>query len=170
MKRPDNTEHPEYFKKYIDLVKGDNVIKTLENQVIAMQAFLSEIPEEKENYSYQKDKWTIKEVIGHIIDTERIMSYRALRFARGDKNELAGFEQEDYVKNANFNERSLYSLVHEFGVLRESNITMFKSFNENMLNNKGKASGRETSVRALIFLIAGHQAHHLGVIERKYLN
>src|SRR4051812_48598306 len=126
MKRPDETEYPDQYKRYIDLVKGDNVVKTLQNQVIAMQAFLSEIPEDKEDYAYEPGKWTVKEVIGHIIDTERIMSYRALRFARGDNRELLGFEQEAYVKNGNFNERSLYSLVHEFGVLRESNITLFK--------------------------------------------
>ena len=169
MKRPLPVEHPAYFEQYISLVKGENIIRVLEEQTIGVQAMLSEVPEEKENYSYAPGKWTLKEVIGHIIDTERIFGYRALRFARGDKNTLPGFDQNEYVKNADFNKRSLYELGHEFGSVRGANLALFKSFDETALDRKGIADGKEMSVRAYIYTIAGHAAHHINVIRTKYI-
>jgi len=151
------------------LVKDNNPIKALENQIIAMQAFLSEIPEEKENYRYAEGKWTIKEIIGHLTDTERIFGYRALRFARHDQTNLPGYEENDYVANANFQNRSFYNLVHEFNLVRESNIALFKSFDESALSQFGTANGNKISVRAIIFTIAGHELHHLNVIRERYL-
>ena len=169
MRRPETIEFAPYYQKYIDLVKGDNPIKALENQIIAMQAFLSEIPEEKENYRYAEGKWSIKEVIGHLTDTERIFGYRALRFARKDNTILPGFEENDYVASANFEKRSFYNLVHEFSLVRESHIALFKTFDEEALSQIGTASNNKISVRAIIFTMAGHEIHHLNVIRERYL-
>ncbi len=170
MKRPETTEHPIYYKQYIDLIKSDNILKVLDKQVIDIQELLSGISEEKENFVYAPDKWTPKEVIGHIIDTERIMAYRALCFARKDKTPLPGFDENNYVANSNFNKRTMYDLGHEFAVVRESNIALFKCFDEAMLNEMGNANGKEVSVRAILFMIAGHAVHHINVIKTRYLS
>lgn len=167
--KPQPTDYPDYFENYINLVKPNNVLKTLQDQVLSMQAFLSAIPEDKEDFSYADGKWTLKEVVGHIIDTERIMGYRALRFARGDYRELAGFDEKSYIQNSNFNNRTLYDLAHEFAVVRESNIILIRNLPEECLDNKGTANGKEISVRSLIYVIAGHAMHHLNVIKTRYL-
>ena len=169
MKRPEETEHPVYYKHYIDLVKSDNIIKVLSEQVIDFQELISEISEENENQAYAPGKWTPKEVIGHIIDTERILAYRALCFARKDKTPLSGFNENNYVMNANFKNRTLYDLAQEFAVLRESNITLFRSFDTEALNQAGNANGTEVTVRAILFMLAGHAVHHINVIKLKYL-
>ena len=169
MKRPQVNEHPAYYTHYIGLVKGDNILKQLEDQVIDIQAIISEIPEEKENYAYAPGKWTIKEVLGHIIDTERIMAYRALRFARKDKTALPGFDENEYVTNSDYNKRTLYDIAHEFAIVRESNLALFKHFNEEALDQRGTANNNEATVRAILFMIAGHANHHLNVIKTKYL-
>jgi len=169
MKIPANSEYPAYYESYISLVKDENVIKLLGNRILTMQSLVSDIPEEKEEFSYAPGKWTLKEVIGHIIDTERIMSYRALCIARGETKELPGFDENQYVANAFFNKLSLYDLAHEFGVVRESSLTLFKNFDDTILGKKGIANGKEMSVRALIYMIAGHEIHHFNVINAKYL-
>ncbi len=169
MKRPELSEHPGYYTHYIGLVKGDNILKQLEDQVIDTQAIISEIPEEKETYAYAPGKWTIKEVLGHIIDTERIMAYRALRFARKDKTALQGFDENEYVANSDYNKRTLYDIAHEFAIVRESNLALFKHFNEEALDQRGTANNNEATVRAILFMIAGHANHHLNVIKTKYL-
>ena len=169
MIRPLPAEYPAYYKSYIDLVETDNVIKELSDQIIDVQKLISGVPEEKESFAYAPGKWTVKEVLGHIIDTERIMAYRALRFSRKDKTALSGFDEDKFVANANFNKRTLYDLAHEFGVVRESNIALFKHFDETALSELGNANGKEISVRSLLFVIAGHTTHHLNVIKKKYL-
>ena len=168
--RPQPSEHPTYYKYYIDLIKDDNILKEIKSQVIDIPAIITQIPEEKENYAYAPEKWTIKEVIGHIIDTERILGYRALRFARKDKTLLLGFDQNSYVANANFNDRTLYDLAHEFATVRNANIALFKHFDESALNELGSVNGNQVSVRAILFMIAGHAIHHMNVIQTKYLN
>lgn len=169
MKRPQESEHPAYYKHYIGLVQGDNILKQLENQVLDVQALISGIPEEKESFAYAPGKWTIKEVLGHIIDTERILAYRALRFARKDSTELQGFDENAYVANSDYNKRTIYDIAHEFGIVRESNIVLFKHFNEEALNQIGTANNNNASVRAILFMIAGHATHHLNVVKTKYL-
>jgi hypothetical protein len=169
MKRPETTEYPAYYQKYIDLIKSDDILKVLDGQVIDFQELISEVSGEKENFVYAEGKWTPKQIIGHIIDTERIMAYRALRFARKDKTPLAGFDENNYVTNADFNKRTLYDLAHEFAVVRESNIALFKCFESDVLNEMGNANGKEMSVRSILFMIAGHAAHHINVIKTKYL-
>jgi len=169
MTRPTPSEYPPYYQHYLDLVKAPNVIKALKDQVMDIQAVISEIPEDKEDYAYAEGKWTIKEVIGHIIDTERVLGYRAMRFARKDKTELPGFDENAFVANSNFNKRTLYELGHEFAIVREANLAMFKTFAEEEAAQMGKANGIDVSVRAIVFMIAGHAMHHMNVIRVKYL-
>ena len=170
MKRPLPNEYPSFYKHYVDNVKTDNIIKELRDQVIDIQAIISEIPEEKEEYLYAPGKWTIKEIIGHIIDTERVLGSRAMRFARKDKTHLPGYDENHFVANANFNNQTLYSLGHEFAIVREANLALFKTWNEEALSQVGVANGLEVTVRAMLFMIAGHATHHMNVIKEKYLN
>ena len=169
MKKPELNEHPPYYTYYINLVKSEHGVKALENQIIEMQQFIGMVPVELEEYRYAEGKWSIKEVLGHICDTERILGYRALCIARGEQNELPGFEENQYVANANFNKRSLYDLAHEFSVVRESNIAMFKSFDKAVFDSMGVTNKQHVSVRAILFMIAGHEKHHIDVIMERYL-
>jgi hypothetical protein len=169
IQRPQPGEFAKYHETYLNLT-GDNIFKILEDQVLEVRALMSEVPFEKENYAYADGKWTLKGVLGHLIDTERIMAYRALTFARGDKNNIPGFDENAYVANADYANRSLNDMAHEFGVVRDSNIILFKSFNQKDLLRKGTANNMEVSVRALIYIIAGHVTHHLNVIRQRYLN
>jgi uncharacterized damage-inducible protein DinB len=169
MKRPESEEFPEYYKSYIDLVENANIIKEMNNQVMDIQALISEIPEEKENYAYAEGKWTIKEILGHIIDSERIFAYRAMRFARRDKTALPGYDENMFAANANFNKQSLYSLAHEFAIVREANLTLFKTFDEETFDLIGNANGKDVSVRAILYMIVGHATHHMNVIKTRYL-
>jgi uncharacterized damage-inducible protein DinB len=170
MKKPLANEHPPYYTYYINLVGTNYGIKALESQIIEMQQFIGNVPFEKENYSYADGKWTIKEVLGHICDVERILGYRALCIARGEQKELPGFNENEYVINGKFNHRSLYDLAHEFSIVRESNIALFKSFDEKVFDMIGAANNYKMSVRAILFMIAGHEKHHINVIKERYLN
>jgi hypothetical protein len=167
IQRPKEGEYAKYYENYINKA-GDKIFKILESQVLDVRALMSEVPFEKENYSYAPGKWTLKEVLGHINDSERIMGYRALCIARGEKNKLPGFDENAYVGNTDYSKRSLNDLAHEFGVIRDSNIILFNSFIEKDLNRKGIANENEISVRALIYVIAGHVNHHLDIIRERY--
>ena len=169
MKRPESNEYPSFYKNYVDNVKTNNIIKELRDQVLDIQAIISTIPEEKEDYVYAEGKWTIKEIIGHIIDTERVLGYRAMRFARKDKTPLPGYDENHYVANANFKKQTLYGLGHEFAIVREANLALFKVWDEEALSQIGVANNLDVSVRALLFMIAGHATHHMNVIKVKYL-
>lgn len=162
-------EFPASYALYIDTVVGD-VMQVLQDQVERFPAFLASVPAGKTEYAYAEGKWTIKEVVGHILDTERIMTYRALRFARNDTKALTGFEEEDYVANAHFNDYSLTRYIDEFVWLRKANLMLFETFSEHELNRKGLIADRLISVRALLFIIAGHLNHHQNIIKERYLN
>jgi hypothetical protein len=169
MKRPEKNEYPASYEQYVSLIPGENVIRSLESQMLEMQALVSDLPSEKEDYAYAPGKWTIKEVIGHLIDCERVFGYRVLRFARGDNQALPGFDDKMFVPAGKFNKRSFYDLAHEFSVLREANIILFKTLDEEALLRKGTADNNELSVRAYMFFIAGHSAHHVRTIKSRYL-
>lgn len=168
MKRPQADEYPGFYKKYIDTV-SDNVIAELEHQANSFLSFLKGITSDKATYAYAEGKWTIKELVGHVIDTERIMAYRLLTIGRNDKTALPGFEENDYVKNAHFADRTLESLAEEFAALRKVNMYLVKSFNEEEVNRRGTANGSPISVLALIYILAGHLNHHRKIIEERYL-
>jgi hypothetical protein len=169
MKKSDLNDYPEYFEKYVNLVEDEDLIDALENSTKKIKSFLYSIPEEKLEFRYQQDKWTIKEIISHLIDSERILSYRALRFARNDHTELHGYEQDDYVKNSKSNERKINDLINEYLIANKSTIELFKSFNEEMLLRKGIANKLEVSVLLIGFVATGHCLHHMNIINQRYL-
>lgn len=168
MKRPSENEYNPFYKGYIQNVTGD-VLIVLEDQLQSTNIFLTTIPESKHNYRYAEGKWSIKEVVGHIIDTERIMSYRALSISRNEKQSLPGFDEKDYINASTYSSRNFYDIVDEKNKVRESNLLMFKSFSEEILGKRGIANDDEVSVRALLFIIAGHEIHHLKISKERYL-
>jgi hypothetical protein len=160
---------PAYYHKYIAKVSANNVNEALETNGKEMISFLKNIPEETWEHSYAPGKWTIKELVQHLIDAERIFSYRALTFARKDTTPLPGFEENDYVSNSHANRRSPGSLLTELEKLRASTISLFDSFNEEQMENEGVANNVSIYVRSIGFIIAGHAIHHIEVIKERYL-
>lgn len=167
MNPPQTHEYSGQVGDYIKLVNGD-LIELLQRQATEFPEFIN-VLFAKAEYAYAPGKWTIKEMMGHIIDTERIFSYRITAFARGEKQPLPGFEQDDYMASSNFSNRSLLSLTEEFSLLRKANLYLFRSLTEEELNRTGTASGRKISVRAILFATAGHLIHHTEIIKNKYL-
>ncbi|MFA7420457.1 MAG: DinB family protein [Melioribacteraceae bacterium] len=167
--RPQTGEYAPYYRKYVNLVPEGSILKILNEQVSAAEKFFGEISEEKSKLRYAENKWSIREVLGHIIDTERIFAYRALRFSRNDKTTLPGFEQDDFVPNSNHDNTLLNDLVEEFILVRKANLKMFASFSDEMWIRIGIASENAMSVRALAYNLAGHFIHHIAVVEEKYL-
>ncbi|MCL7988312.1 DinB family protein [Sphingobacterium sp. lm-10] len=161
-------DFPAFYRGYIESVTNP-VMDELMEQLTSFPLFVRDIPKDKETYRYTEDKWTVKEVLCHILDSERVMAYRALRFARNDMTALASFEQDEFVANGRHDERSLESIVKEFTALRQSNICLFETFNETELNRKGMASDRLISVQAFLYIIAGHLNHHRTVLATRYL-
>lgn len=168
--RPAKTEYLAYYSRYIDMVAGNDAIAALKAQLRETMAFLNCISNEETNYRYAPGKWSVREVVGHMIDTERIMAYRALRIARGDQTPMPGFEQDDYVRGGNFQHVRWSDLVEEFDLVRRSNLALFSAFNEEAWARSGTASGATVTARALAWIIAGHELHHRNVIEQKYLH
>lgn len=167
---PENEYHP-YYGQYIKELSGNgkSIIENLKNSQEEFDETVSKISEEKANFAYAEGKWTIKELIQHIIDTERVFCYRTLCFARNDKTELPGFDQDIFVENDNANSRKLTDLVEEMQTLRKSTIQLFKSFSDDVLLRIGTASDNQMSVRALGLLFSGHQLHHLHILKERYL-
>ena len=166
-----SNEYTPYFKFYIeDLINnGKSIVENLTETSKTLVEVISNISSEKELYVYEEGKWTIKELLQHIIDCERIFIYRALRFARNDKTNLPGFEQDEYNDNATANNRNLNEMLQEFILVRQSAIALYNGFSEEALVRIGKASGNAMSVRALGYLISGHQRHHIRVFQERYL-
>ena len=157
-----------YFQNYIVLVNEPDLTSALETNKDNLVQFFSNLSETKINYSYDIDKWSIKQVLQHIIDSERIFAYRALRFSRNDSTELSGYDDDGYVKNSNSVKRTLTDMLEEFIAVRNSSICLYKSLSEEMLDFKGIANGNMASARIYGWLSAGHAIHHLNVIEDRY--
>lgn len=168
MKRPKAEEFSLFYKGYVDTV-SDDVLTELEQQMELFSALLSSVPGEKASFAYAPGKWTIQELAGHVIDTERIMAYRALRIARNDATPLPGFDENDYVSNAHFADRSLESLADEFAALRKANMYLIRSLNAIEIDRSGILNNKPISVRALIFIMAGHVNHHVAILKQRYL-
>lgn len=164
-------EYSTFNKPYIlaALETGKDIISNLEDSLMLLFELLTELPEEKQLFAYAEGKWTIKELVQHMIDTERIFAYRAHRISRGDQTELSGFDENYFMDHSNANEIPFNKLLEEFLFLRNSTIAMFKGFNNEMLLNLGMASESIISVRALGLMLTGHVLHHLNVIEELYL-
>lgn len=168
MNRPQTQEYPDWGKAYIDLVKDEDILMLLEKQCLSFPNLLKNNLD-KADFAYASGKWTIKEMVGHIIDTERIFAYRLLSFARKEQAPLPGFEEDDYVANARFSERSLGSLAEEFEVNRRSILFLIKSLNEEELSRMGTANNKSMSARAVVFALAGHLVHHVNILKERYL-
>ena len=168
--KPLADEYPAYASMYIDLIPNDGrLLQHFEDNFIASRKLIQSIPEKKLYYRYAEGKWTIKEILVHIIDDERIYSYRSLRFARKDSTELPGFEQDEYAASSGANERSIESILHEFETVRKATISLFENFTEEVFTRWGTANGNKVSVRALGYHIAGHEIHHRNIIKKRYL-
>ena len=167
--RPQPSEHAEYYGRYIQRVPDGDVVSLLREQLMETVALLRDVSGEREDHAYGPGKWSIKQVVGHMIDTERVMAYRALRFARNDKTELPGFDENSFVANANFPSRTLGDLLEELQVVRASTIQFAKHLDGEALTRRGSANGQEVTVRALIYIIAGHERHHAAILRERYL-
>ena len=170
IEKPKDGEFPPYADMYIRLLPDDGLLlKHLEDNFIATKELILSLNEEKLNYRYAANKWTIKEILVHIIDDERIYAYRALRFARNDKTELPGFEQDDYTFHSQANTRSLESILGEYEAVRYATIALFNGLPEDAFLRRGTANNNKATVRALAYHIAGHELHHMNIIREKYL-
>lgn len=169
MTKPEAGEFLPYYGRYIDLVGTGDVVSALTTQMSDTQALLHSLPASVGTYRYAPDKWSVNEMIGHLTDSERIFVVRALRFARADSMALPGFEQDDYVRNATFDEFPLADLASELESLRRSTILFFSHLSEDAWMRRGTANGAEVTVRALAYIIAGHELHHRGILQTRYL-
>lgn len=166
---PGPEECTPYFAGFLRLVQDPDLVGFLTAQQAELRAFLAGLPEEQGGFRYAPGKWTLKEVIGHLVDTERVFSCRALRFARGDAQPLPGFEQDPWVAAAGFNSRSIASLAAELDAVRSATLRLFEHFDDDAWRRTGIADGVPFSVRALGYFIAAHVEHHRGLIEERYL-
>ncbi|MEO6719856.1 MAG: DinB family protein [Ferruginibacter sp.] len=164
---PTNT--PGYFKVYIEQVVEKDLAAAFTNQSIVIKDLLPSISEEKSTHAYAPGKWTLKEMLQHLIDAERIFTYRAMCFARKESQTLPGFDENDYADNSFANNRSWESLLEEFVTVRRSTLLLFNSFSPGMLASIGKANSNELSVEQIGFIIAGHFTHHSKIIKERYL-
>jgi uncharacterized damage-inducible protein DinB len=169
MSKPQNDDYAPYYQTYVGKVEGETIAELIGKYSTHFNEFINSLPEAKANYAYAEGKWNVKQVLQHIIDTERVFGYRALCFARKDATHLSSFGQDEYVANDNTNERSLQSLKDEFVAVRKSTDMMLSSFNETQLQQIGTASNNKITVNALAFIIFGHVIHHLQLFQEKYL-
>ena len=169
MTKPETNEYAEYYGRYISLVADGDINATLAAQFEDTLKLLRSIPEAQGLHAYAPGKWTIKQMIGHMTDGERIMTYRALCVGRGDQTKFPGFEQDDYVANADFNARTLESLIEEFQQVRRASLLLFKHFNPTDWQRIGTASGNPISARALAYIVAGHELYHNALLRERYL-
>lgn len=169
MARPDLSRVPDYFHRYISEVKEDDLSDALKNQAQSFIAFLHTIPADKRDYRYAEGKWTIKELLQHIIDTERIFAYRALCIARKEAAPLPGFDENTYAANSKAAQRNWSDLTEEFSVVRHSTEILFSSFDKEQMEQSGTASNKSIYVAGIGFILAGHVAHHQKIIAERYL-
>jgi uncharacterized damage-inducible protein DinB len=167
--RPAKDEYGPFYDNYINLVPHQDLIQVLRDQKATTARLLEKIPEDKAGRRYAPDKWSIKEVVGHLCDTERIMTYRALRIARGDQTPLPGFEQDDYVRQAGFDLRRIEDLISEYTSVRDATLSWLRGLDIQALQRRGTANNMGVSVLALAYIIAGHERHHVGILQERYL-
>jgi len=166
--RPQPGEYAPYYDRYISLVQGEDILDTLDQQRRQTMLLLSGRNDEDGDFRYAPDKWSAKEVLGHVCDTERIFAYRALRISRSDATPVEGFEQDDYVQNGPFAQRPLADLVEDFIAVRRATLSLLRNLDEAAWSRRGIANKNEVTVRALAYTIAGHELHHRRILEEKY--
>ena len=167
--RPQPGEYTPYYDRYVSLVPANDILAALDDQRRQMLLLLCGRAEADGDLRYAPDKWSLKELLGHVNDTERIMSYRALRIARGDATPIEGYEQDDYVRNGPFASRPLADLIEDYIAVRRATVSLFRNLDEAAWSRRGVANKNEVTVRALAYIIAGHELHHRRIIEEKYL-
>jgi hypothetical protein len=165
---PAADEFAPYYGRYISQLPGDDVLAALESQAISTAKLLAATPESLAGHRYEPGKWSVREVVGHIADAERVFAYRALRFGRGDTTPLPGFDENVYVPGGRFERRTLADVAAEFASVRQASLTLFRSFDEPALVSRGTASGHPVSVRALAAIAAGHELHHVKLLRERY--
>lgn len=161
--------YPTYFDHYIKLIEQHNPQQLLKEQVLNFKVLLSEIPYEREDYRYAEGKWSIKELVGHIIDTERILAYRALCIARGERQSLPGFDENSYAASGHFGERTLVNMAQEFGTVREATISLYKYMSTEDLLRSGTGNGKPVTPLAYLWFIPGHLQHHVNILHERYI-
>lgn len=166
--RPEPSEFAPYYERYISLVPGTDILGTLDSQRRQMLLLLCDKEDSDGDFRYASDKWSVKEVLGHVCDTERIFAYRALRISRGDRTPIEGFEQDDYVRNGPFANRPLAEEIEDYIAVRRATITLLRNLDEAAWTRRGIANKNDVSVRAIAYLIAGHELHHRRILEEKY--
>jgi uncharacterized damage-inducible protein DinB len=166
--RPEPTEYAAYHDRYISLVPGSDILTTLDSQRRQTLLLLCGRDESDGDFRYAPDKWSVKEVLGHVCDAERVFAYRALRISRGDRTPMEAFDQDDYVRNAPFANRPLAELIEDYIAVRRATLTLLRNLEEQSWLRRGTASNKEVSVRALAYIIAGHEIHHRRILEEKY--
>jgi hypothetical protein len=168
--KPAPTEYAEYYGKYVSLVPESDIVQAMKAEGVQTVELLRGLTEEQGNYAYAEGKWTIKELIGHINDTERIFAYRLLRFARNDSTPLEGFDQDPYVLASNYNALSLTDVVDEFAAIRQVTLATLKNLDAEAWTRAGIASDNSVTVRALAYIMLGHERHHVAILKEKYLS
>lgn len=166
--RPVPGEYAPYYERYISLVPGADIVATLDAQRRAMMLLLSSKTDAETEFRYAPEKWSAKEVLGHVCDTERVFAYRALRIARADRTPLEGFEQDDYVRNGPFHHCPIAELIEDYIAVRRATITLLRNLDPEAWLRRGIANKNEVTVRALAYTIAGHELHHRRILEEKY--
>jgi hypothetical protein len=169
MYQPLSNEYAPFYENYIKLASGQPIMRKLKSQLNSIDDFLADIPPAKYDYAYADGKWTVKQVISHLIDTERVMTYRAMRIARNDQTDLPGYDQDLIVANTDIEKYTYSDLVDELVMLRQANLFFFKSLTEEDYKKKGTANGNVVSVGALLFIIVGHIEHHFNILKEFYL-
>jgi uncharacterized damage-inducible protein DinB len=169
MNRPEKNEYAVFYETYVSLVEETDIVSALEKNLNELQDLIAEVSEEKASDAYAEGKWSIRELLGHLIDGERVFSYRALRISRGDQTPLASFEENSYVANSNFSRTKLADLIEEFSLLRRSNVLFFKNLTEEAWFRTGTASEATVSIRALAYIMVGHVRHHANILRERYL-
>lgn len=168
--KPDETEYIPYYGRYVSLVPGGDIIAVLGDQIDDTLATLRAVPEARAGFRYDAGKWSMKELVGHVIDSERIFSYRALRFARNDATPLPGYEQDDYIRAGSFDNHTLGELADELASVRRASLFLFRHLDAEAWTRRGLANDSEVSVRALAYIIAGHELHHREILRTRYLS
>jgi DinB superfamily len=166
--RPKPGEYNPYYDRYISLIPGSDIVATLASQLPKTVALLSARSEQEGELRYAPGKWSVKEALGHVIDTERVMAYRALRIARNDRTPMEGFEQDDYVRDGPYSDLRLADLVEEFKTVRAATLSLFHNLRPGDWTRSGIANKNEITVRALAYIIAGHELHHRNILEERY--
>ena len=168
IERPTDVEFAPFYAAYVSLVPETDIIEVLEGQAADVRQRTSAFIPAREQFRYADGKWTVREVLGHVTDAERVFGFRAFCFSRGDENPLPGFDENDYVARSGFDRRNLADLVQEFGQLREANLAVLRRLDDDAWKRMGTASGKPVSVRALAYIMAGHVRHHLHILSTRH--